>query len=1005
MGVTALLASRRKQRAPSPAALAKRLDPRFVITPTIALLDDVCVRSFNDDDQRDCVSTPPRTGKSQLAVVWNMVWMLMMNPDLFIIVTAYGDSLAEEHSRKARTIITEHSAYLGYQISQDKTAVKRWNVDGRKGGVLAVGIQSGITGVGADHMLIDDPLKDQADADSPLVRKKILGEYQSTLAPRVHPSASITVIQCIVGSMRVMTSDGRWIAIKDVVPGDRVSCVDPTTGVMTAGDVSAQRMSGHDETMLVRTDRNDLRVNARHPFAVLKKAGARCDPRVIEWRRAEDLEVGDVVVTAKAATELPTKAPVVTLPTDFVSSARRSKVPGVPHSDMPGVSWNSAKQQWKVALKVQGESRFGGYFDAQADAEAQAKFLRADMTEAHVIDVERAWLIGYMIGDGWVTLHHRKNQVGAPLNGCVCIAMSDKPHFDERAWKELQRWSPNKVYETKVGYMRTDWNNGARILAEIFGLNKGAKGKRVPDVVWSWPVEHRRAFLEGYCHADGSRTRGMETGWRVASVSRGLIEDVRLLSLTCGVRPARICTQRGTYQPPNSPAPIESVAYTVLLAFDMERAEGDSLLIQKTGSKQHGKSGVRGVLYDKRNPLRPWHAKVEFQGKVHSAGYFATVEEAETAVIAKRAEVMGDEPPRVTLDGKPIHPDPEHIRYERIREIVRDGEMHDVYDITVEGHGNFVAEGFVVHNTRWHESDLVGELLKREPEVWRHTNIPAVSEVGVPDALGREPGVTMTSALGYTEAHYRAMRRTSGERTWYSLYQGVPTNPEGSLVKAEWFEDHRLSAQAVALRNPVLTVVSIDPAESGRGDECGLVASCRMTDGRIALIADRSAQMTSDEWAVAAVKLTIEVGASQIAVEGFTARETYSRMVRDALDRARTRGELKHAVRVTAWPEKGKPRPGDALARSGPLLQGLETGTAVLAGRFPELENAATTWQAGQHQPDRLAAWVVGHDVLVGSVGKQWDIAGPDDLPATAGSAAAGGSVTALSDWMSQRAG
>lgn len=498
IGATALLAVRRRERPPSPAALAKRLDPKFVVTPTIALLDDVCVRSFEQDDQRDCVSTPPRTGKSQLAVVWNMVWMLMMNPDLFIIVTAYGDSLAEEHSRKARTIIGEHSSYLGYQISQDKTAVKRWNVDGRKGGVLAVGIQSGITGVGADHMLIDDPLKDQADADSPLVRKKILGEYQSTLAPRVHPSASIMVIQ-----------------------------------------------------------------------------------------------------------------------------------------------------------------------------------------------------------------------------------------------------------------------------------------------------------------------------------------------------------------------------------------------------------------------------------------------------------------------------------------------------------------------TRWHESDLVGELLKREPEVWRHTNVPAVSEVGVPDALGRHPGVTMTSALGYTAEHYRAMRRTSGERTWYSLYQGVPTNPEGSLVKAEWFEAHRLSA---APRNPVLTVVSIDPAESGRGDECGLVASCRMADGRVALIADRSAQMTSDEWAVAAVRLVIEVGASQIAIEGFTARETYSRMVRDALDRARARGELRHAVRVTAWPEKGKPRPGDALARSGPLLQGLETGTAVLAGRFPELEAAAITWQAGQHQPDRLAAWVVGHDVLVSSMGQAWDIAGPPE-PSARSSRERAGSVTVLDDWMRQRVG
>ena len=52
--------------------------------------------------------------------------------------------------------------------------------------------------------------------------------------------------------------------------------------------------------------------------------------------------------------------------------------------------------------------------------------------------------------------------------------------------------------------------------------------------------------------------------------------------------------------------------------------------------------------------------------------------------------------------------------------------------------------------TRWHERDLAGELLAAEPDVWRHTNIPAVAEAGIPDALERESGVAMTSALGFT---------------------------------------------------------------------------------------------------------------------------------------------------------------------------------------------------------------------------------------------------------------
>jgi hypothetical protein len=53
-------------------------------------------------------------------------------------------------------------------------------------------------------------------------------------------------------------------------------------------------------------------------------------------------------------------------------------------------------------------------------------------------------------------------------------------------------------------------------------------------------------------------------------------------------------------------------------------------------------------------------------------------------------------------------------------------------------------------------------LLESDPDVWQLTNVPAVAEAGVLDALGRSPGVAMTSALGYTAEPYAAARRTSG---------------------------------------------------------------------------------------------------------------------------------------------------------------------------------------------------------------------------------------------------
>ncbi len=125
--------------------------------------------------------------------------------------------------------------------------------------------------------------------------------------------------------------------------------------------------------------------------------------------------------------------------------------------------------------------------------------------------------------------------------------------------------------------------------------------------------------------------------------------------------------------------------------------------------------------------------------------------------------------------------------------------------------------------------------------------------------------------------------------------------------------------------------------------------------------------MTPEAWARAAVELAQDTGASEIAVETFTAREGYLSVVNTTLRRYR----LPHPIRVTSWPPKGTDRGrGDAMVRSAKLIQGLETGTVRLAGHLPELEAQAVAWQHGAHQPDCLAALIVAHDVLTHGAGR-----------------------------------
>lgn len=285
------------------------------------------------------------------------------------------------------------------------------------------------------------------------------------------------------------------------------------------------------------------------------------------------------------------------------------------------------------------------------------------------------------------------------------------------------------------------------------------------------------------------------------------------------------------------------------------------------------------------------------------------------------------------------------------------------------------AASVIVVATRWHELDLSGELIAEDGTRWQVLNVPAISTPGVPDALDRAPGVGMTTALGERSVEdFREIERAVGARAWAALYLGVPSTPAGTLIRADWLDAHRLPA---APQRPVKVVVGVDPADSGERDAAGIVAASIAGDGTVAVIADATGQYTAEQWARAAVDLAVDLGATEIAIEGFAARVTYVKVVENALARVKT----PHPIRITSWPPKGSGRGGgDAMARSAALLQGLEVGTVRIAGHLPDLEDAAVGWQAGQHQPDQIAALVVAHDVLVHALAGRITLTNPARL-------------------------
>lgn len=143
------------------------------------------------------ITEPPRHGKSLTASELFPGWFLGRNPDKRIILTSYALPLARKFSRSTRNIIDGkryRNVFPGVNLAVDSKAADQWNVENRLGGLIAAGVGGGITGHGADLLIVDDPFKDDTEAESEVVRQSVWDWYTATAYSRLHPGGAVLVI-------------------------------------------------------------------------------------------------------------------------------------------------------------------------------------------------------------------------------------------------------------------------------------------------------------------------------------------------------------------------------------------------------------------------------------------------------------------------------------------------------------------------------------------------------------------------------------------------------------------------------------------------------------------------------------------------------------------------------------------------------------------------------------------------------------------------------------------
>lgn len=264
--------------------------------------DDICRRleRFSREvaegkSPRLMLLMPPRHGKSELASIRFPAWHLGQYPHHELINVGYNLDLPMSFSRKVREVFRDpqyQAIFPQAQLDPDSQSVEKWNTT-LGGGFTAAGRGGGITGKGAHILIVDDPIKDQEEADSALVREKLWDWYQSTAYTRLAPGGGVLVIQCMTGDTPVMQPNGEVVRLDSVRPGDMVATY--RSGRLSEAEVAAAKSCGRDSVYRITTTSGKVvRANGRHPFLALHNGE-------LKWVRTQALSTTHAIVAVKGS--------------------------------------------------------------------------------------------------------------------------------------------------------------------------------------------------------------------------------------------------------------------------------------------------------------------------------------------------------------------------------------------------------------------------------------------------------------------------------------------------------------------------------------------------------------------------------------------------------------------------------------------------------------------------------------------------------------------------------
>lgn len=185
--------SHTKYLTPSELAINLSKD-KWKLAKHLQFMESKLMNTISEPNTNLIVNLPPRHGKSEFISKYFPLWFLNNNPDKRVVLVSYQKSIAAGWSRRIRDLIDNNKNLLNFELSKTHRKSNSFDIQNHEGGLFATGIGGALTGLGADLLIIDDPVKNDEQANSLTYRDKTWDWFNSTAITRLEPGGNAIIV-------------------------------------------------------------------------------------------------------------------------------------------------------------------------------------------------------------------------------------------------------------------------------------------------------------------------------------------------------------------------------------------------------------------------------------------------------------------------------------------------------------------------------------------------------------------------------------------------------------------------------------------------------------------------------------------------------------------------------------------------------------------------------------------------------------------------------------------